>query len=151
MSQTKQKRDEIKQFILWNVRDHSKDIVRFTQDKYKLSRTTILKYIAELYKENQVGIEGSTRDRIYSLKPSVSFHQKYQIQEKLAEDKVWRDDIAHLFNGIRENVINICHYSFTEIFNNAIDHSEGTEISVDVDIWIDRIVICINDNGVGIF
>jgi len=151
MSLTKQKHDELKLFILWNVRDHSKDIVRFTQDKYKLSRTTILKYIAELYKKNQIGIEGSTRDRIYSLKPFVSFNQKYQIQENLAEDKVWRDDIAHLFNGIRENVINICHYSFTEIFNNAVDHSEGTEISVDVDIWIDRIVICITDNGIGIF
>lgn len=151
MSLTKQKRDEIKQYILWNVRDHSKDIVRFAQDKYKVSRTTILKYMSELCQENKIGIDGSTRDRIYSLRPSVSFKQTYQILEKLAEDKVWRNDIAHLFNGIRENVINICHYGFTEIFNNAIDHSEGAEIFVEITIWIDRILICINDNGVGIF
>ncbi|MFA5873599.1 MAG: DUF4325 domain-containing protein [Anaerolineales bacterium] len=151
MSLTKQKRDELKNFILWNVHDHSKDIVRFTQDKYKLSRTTILKYISELCQENRIGIEGSTRDRIYSLKPSVSFRQTYQIQEKLAEDKIWRNDIAHLFNSIRENVINICHYGFTEIFNNAIDHSEGAEIRVEVTIWIDHIIMCIADNGVGIF
>ncbi len=151
MSLTKQKRDALKQFILWNVRDHSKDIVRFTQDEYKLSRTTILKYISELCHENQIGIEGSTRDRIYSLKPSAYFEQTYQIQEKLAEDKIWRNDIVHLFNSIRENVKAICHYGFTEIFNNAIDHSEGAEIRVEVTIWIDRIIMCIADNGVGIF
>jgi anti-sigma regulatory factor (Ser/Thr protein kinase) len=151
MSLTKKKRDELKQFILWNIRNHSKDIVRFTQDKYRLSRTAILKYISELYQENRIGIEGSTRNRIYSLKPSVSFRQTYQPQEKLAEDKIWRNDIARLFINIRENVLNICHYGFTEIFNNAIDHSEGTEICVEVTIWIDRILMCISDNGVGIF
>jgi anti-sigma regulatory factor (Ser/Thr protein kinase)/biotin operon repressor len=151
MSLTKQTRDEIKQFILWNVRNHSKDIVRYTLDKYKLSRTTILKYISELSKENQIEIDGSTRDRLYSLRPSISFMQTYQIQEQLAEDKAWRNDISHLFNGSKENVTSICHYGFTEIFNNAIDHSEGTEIAVEITFWIDQIIICINDNGVGIF
>ena len=151
MSLTKQKRDEIKKYILWNVRDHAKDIVRFTQDEYKLSRTTILRYISDLYQENQIGIDGSTSDRIYSLKPSISFEKTYQLREKLAEDKVWRNDINPLFNGIKENVKSICHYGFTEIFNNAIDHSEGSEIIVEITIWIDRILIIINDNGIGIF
>jgi hypothetical protein len=151
MSLTKQKRDAIKEYILWNVRDHAKDIVRLTQHKYKLSRPTILKYISELYQENQIGIDGSTSDRIYSLKPSVTFTRTYQLQEKLAEDKVWRNDIDPLFNSIKENVKSICHYGFTEIFNNAIDHSEGSEIIVEITIWIDRILITINDNGIGIF
>jgi anti-sigma regulatory factor (Ser/Thr protein kinase) len=151
MSLTKQKRDEIKLFILWNVSNHPNDIVHFAQEKYKLSRTTILKYVSELSRDKKIQIEGKSRDRKYILEPSVSFRQTYQIQEKLAEDKVWRDDIAPLFTDIKGNIFNICHYGITEIFNNAIDHSEGKNITVTVGIWIHRILLCIADDGVGIF
>jgi Histidine kinase-, DNA gyrase B-, and HSP90-like ATPase. len=151
MSLTKQKREEIKKFILWNVGKHPKDIVRFVQNNYKLSRPTILKYIFELGQGNKISIEGRSRDRIYTLEPLVNFKQTYEIKNKLAEDKVWRNDIAPLFGEIKETIFNICHYGFTEIFNNAMDHSEGKKISVTVAIWIDHIVIRIDDDGVGIF
>jgi anti-sigma regulatory factor (Ser/Thr protein kinase) len=151
MSLSKEKRDEIKQFILWNIGKHPNDIVRFVQTQYKLSRPTILRYIVELDGENKIKIEGASRDRKYTLEPSVQFRQKYPIQEKLAEDKVWRNDLAPLFTGVKQNVFDICHYGFTEIFNNAIDHSEGKTISVSVTIWINHILMCIDDDGVGIF
>lgn len=151
MSQTKQKRDEIKKFILENIGRHPNDIVRFTQEIYELSRTTILKYITELYQADRIGIEGSTRDRKYTLQPTASISQVYLIDDKLAEDRTWRIDILPLFTEYKENILNICHYGFTEIFNNAIDHSEGTKITVNVTVWIDRVLICIEDDGVGIF
>lgn len=151
MSLSKQKRDEIKQLILLNIGEHPKDVVHFTQEKYKLSRTTILKYVAELQREKKIKIKGTTRDRKYTLVPLVSFRQTYKIRDKLAEDKVWRADIAPLFNDVKQNIFNICHYGFTEIFNNAIDHSEGKTIIVLVSIWIDKIIMWITDDGVGIF
>jgi anti-sigma regulatory factor (Ser/Thr protein kinase)/predicted transcriptional regulator len=151
MSLTKRKRDEIKQFILRNVSQHPNDIVRFAQKKYKVSKTTILNYISELGHENLIEIKGSTRDREYALKPLAQFSKTYQITVGLAEDKIWRNDIVPLMIDIKENVNAICHYGFTEIFNNAIDHSEGTTIVVTATLWFDRILLCIEDNGVGIF
>jgi anti-sigma regulatory factor (Ser/Thr protein kinase) len=151
MSLTKKERDDIKIFILWNIEKHPKDIVHFIQEKYNLSRTTILKYLYELGRENKIEIKGATRDRKYTLKALVDFQQKYEIQENLAEDKVWRNDIAPLFGIVRKNIFDICHYGFTEIFNNAIDHSEGSTISVVIGIWINYILISIKDDGVGIF
>jgi len=151
MSLTKKKRDEIKQFILWNVSQHPKDIVHFTQKKYKVSKTTVLNYLSELGHDKLIEITGSTRDREYILKPSAFFTQKYQIKDRLAEDKIWRTDIVSLMGDLKENVKTICHYGFTEIFNNAIDHSEGTLIVVSITVWIDRVLLCIEDNGVGIF
>jgi anti-sigma regulatory factor (Ser/Thr protein kinase)/uncharacterized protein (DUF1330 family) len=151
MSLTKQKRDEIKQFILWNVRQHPNDIVRFTQNEYKVSKTAILKYMSELGHENLIEIKGLTRDREYVLKPLAQFSKAYQITDSLAEDKIWRNDIVPLMIDTKENVNAICHYGFTEIFNNAIDHSEGTTIVVTATLWFDRILLCIDDNGVGIF
>jgi anti-sigma regulatory factor (Ser/Thr protein kinase) len=151
MSLTKQLRDEIKKFILWNIRSNPSDVVRITQDKFNLSRPAVLRYIHNLEKENQIEIQGITSNRKYSLKPLQKFNKTYQLQGSLAEDKVWRNDILPLVQGIKENVINICQYGFTEILNNAIDHSEGTTIVIDVDVYIDFIDISIIDNGVGIF
>lgn len=52
---------------------------------------------------------------------------------------------------IPKPVLEICHYGFTEITNNAIDHSEGTAIDVHVSVDRARISIMISDDGVGIF
>ena len=151
MSLSKKMRDEITQFILWNISDHPKDVVHFTQEKYKLSRTTVLKYLSELEHEHKIEIREQPRDRKYTLVPLVSFRQTYQIQDKLAEDKVWRTGIAPLFSNVNKRIFNICHYGFTEIFNNAIDHFEGKTIIVLVSIWIDKILMWITDDGVGRF
>ena len=151
MSLKKEQREEITNFILWNIRDHPSDIVGVTQRKFGVSRPAILRYIHNLISDHKIDVEGSTRGRKYSLRSLQHIGRTYRIQDGLAEDKVWREDVATLFKGVKENMLGIAHYGFTEIFNNAIDHSEGTEIEVDVEIWIDQIIISISDNGVGIF
>jgi predicted transcriptional regulator len=151
MSLKREHRDEIKQFILLNLRQHPKDIVKFVQEKYSLSRTTINKYIHELADGKQLSLKGSATRREYFLEPTHTFTKTYSLGSQLAEDKVWRQDLLGLFDGLQKNVLDICYYGFTEIFNNAIDHSEGSEIAVQVMIWIDLIDISISDNGIGIF
>jgi len=49
------------------------------------------------------------------------------------------------------NVYKICQYGFTEIFNNAIDHSEGSHIYTRIESDDKKLKIMIMDNGVGIF
>jgi anti-sigma regulatory factor (Ser/Thr protein kinase) len=151
MSLTKTRRNEIKKYILWNLSKHPGDIAHLTQSKFNISRTTVYNYLADLAREKKISVEGNNRERKYSLNPLIQFSKKYPIKEKPAEDKIWRDDILQMFSTIKENIINICHYGFTEIFNNAVDHSDGRSITVNISIWIDRILMCINDDGVGIF
>lgn len=50
-----------------------------------------------------------------------------------------------------ENIYRICAYGFTEIFNNAIDHSKGTTIITEIEISNNTLNITIMDNGIGIF
>ena len=45
----------------------------------------------------------------------------------------------------------ICAYGFTEMYNNAIDHSGGTKIYTEVEIRDTQMSITIMDNGIGIF
>jgi anti-sigma regulatory factor (Ser/Thr protein kinase) len=151
MSLNKQQREEIRQFILWHVRDHPSDIVRVSQIRFNLSRTAILRYIHNLIREGQLRTEGSTRNKKYFLRPLREFTRTYQLHEYLAEDTIWRNDVLPLLYGIKENVLNICQYGFTEIFNNAIDHSEGKVVFIEITVWIDLIRMDIVDDGVGIF
>jgi anti-sigma regulatory factor (Ser/Thr protein kinase) len=53
--------------------------------------------------------------------------------------------------ALPDNALDIWHHGFTEMFNNAIDHSGGETVNV----WIKKNAastdMCISDNGVGIF
>ena len=151
MSLKKSKRDEISNFILLNVRDHPSDIANVTQKKYGLTRPSVLRYIHDLTTKEQITFQGYTKNRKYDLKPIKNIERTYQIQDQPAEDKVWRDEVAPLLQGLKDNVVSICQYGFTEMFNNAIDHSEGTKTLISITVWIDQIRIIVTDNGVGIF
>lgn len=77
--------------------------------------------------------------------------RSYEITPKLAEDEVWRDDIAPLLKDLPGNVQDIWNFCFTEMFNNAIDHSEGETISVYLERDEKAISLTLADDGVGIF
>ena len=55
------------------------------------------------------------------------------------------------FLNYENNVKRIIAFGFTEIYNNAIDHSGGTIIYTKIEIIGENIEITIMDNGMGIF
>src|ERR1035441_1061552 len=75
----------------------------------------------------------------------------YEITPELTEDQVWMRDILPAIKPIPENVREIWRWSFTEMFNNAIDHSGGSSIQVMVARGAEATEIWIVDDGVGIF
>ena len=52
---------------------------------------------------------------------------------------------------LRPNVESITHYAFTEILNNAIDHSEAAKCSVRVTLDTEKLRFEIREPGIGIF
>ena len=50
-----------------------------------------------------------------------------------------------------DNVLDIWSYGFTEMFNNAIDHSDGSFIGVQIRTTATTTEMMISDNGYGIF
>jgi CheY-like chemotaxis protein len=75
----------------------------------------------------------------------------YVLDESLAEDIVWRLDVEPALGQQPANVTDIWHYGFTEMLNNAIDHSEGTDVTIAFKITAATTELFITDNGVGIF
>lgn len=70
---------------------------------------------------------------------------------ELAEDRVWDKLIKPHMQDLPPNVRSICFYGFTEMLNNAMDHSEGSSVRIGFHRTATEVKIAIQDDGVGIF
>lgn len=143
--------ENIRQFILDNVEHNPKDVVSLTSRAYGISRQAVNKHIKRLVERNALLERGATRNKHYILHPLVKWEHIYPLNDNLAEDTVWRGDISEFINDLPDNVIDIWHYGFTEILNNAIDHSSGTQVHIQVTKTATTTEIVIYDDGEGIF
>lgn len=141
----------VRKFIVDNLDKYPKDIVRISSEKFACSRQAIHKHIQRLIDEGAITQEGQTRSKTYRLAPLVSWHKQYVLGKGVTEDQVWREDVAPSLGKLPDNVIGIWHYGFTEMFNNAIDHSGGSTVSVFLKKTAAKTQIDLIDNGVGIF
>ena len=63
----------------------------------------------------------------------------------------WTDDVKALVASLPRNVQDICEYAFTEILNNANEHSTSRSATVTVARTAAQVDIWVEDEGVGIF
>ena len=68
----------------------------------------------------------------HRLAPLSQWQRTYSIGKTLAEDVVWSDDVSVALGALPDNATRLWQHGFTEMFNNAIDHSEGTQIHVHI-------------------
>jgi len=64
---------------------------------------------------------------------------------------VWSAVTPRILESLASEERDICHYGFTEMVNNAIEHSMGRHLSVAAHRTSISIEIMITDNGVGVF
>lgn len=141
----------IKEFILSNVEAHPKDITNLTMNKFKVTRTTVHRHLTYLIKNNQIEKSGTTNTSQYFLKSSFNKRITYEITPELSESRIWQEEFNSQAAKLKENVREICYYGFTEMVNNAKDHSEGTIVAISSKMEGDLLVLTISDDGVGIF
>ena len=151
MSKIRMRGEAIRHYILEHIEKYPADIAKITSEHFAVTRQAVNKHLASLVREAVIIPSGNTRGRIYRLAPLVAWPQDYALSSGLAEDAVWRKDIEEKLGPMPSNVLDIWHYGFTEMFNNAIDHSGGTNILVTLEKTAVNTRITIDDNGVGIF
>jgi anti-sigma regulatory factor (Ser/Thr protein kinase) len=151
MVSTEKRGAEIRQFILEHVEWHPSDIVTRTAQTFGITRQGALRHIQTLRKQQVLEVSGTTRTRRYRLRPLAKFVRTYSLQTPLEEDRIWRNDIRPFLGDLPANVLMIWQHGFTEIMNNAIEHSAGTEVFVSVERTAIMTKMCVTDNGQGIF
>ena len=150
MNKSQKKTSDIHKFILENIEDHPSDITSVVSVQFGISRQASHRHVQNLMQDGLLLAHGTTRDRKYEVKPLVNFSTQLSLKG-LEEDKVWRQSILPLMTDVPSNILQICHHGFTEMVNNAIDHSEGTRLKIMVFRTYKLMEIQITDNGVGIF
>lgn len=151
MTSNRERGELIRQQILNEIKHHPKDINRHIANIFNISSQAVNNHIRKLESEDKLSSTGVGKGKKYFL-GNVREHSEYlDLTPDFTEDKAWRDNFAYIVDGLNENIIDICHYGFTEIVNNAIDHSEGTSIYMSVRRNNKEIKIAIADNGEGIF
>ncbi|WP_176767847.1 STAS-like domain-containing protein [Nitrosospira sp. Nsp18] len=126
------------------------EFIRHAIETFKVSRQAIFSHLKSLVNSGYLKPTGNTRARVYVLGP-VRNHTAVVPLGGLDESVVYYRDFGFIFDDLPSNIESICHFGFTEMLNNAIDHSGGTFVTIIVKRDSERINIQISDNGVGIF
>ena len=140
----KSNKEQIKRYILQHISD--KDVAAKTVDAFLVSKSSVYNYIKELLSD---GVIEKAKDGSYRY-VKKEFNYVYE-NVNLSEDKIFDRDIAKHVNMHEKNVLSIWRYAFTEMMNNAIEHSRSKRIEVDVTVDAVGTSVLIYDDGIGIF
>ena len=151
MPQQRERSKEIQDFIVNNVDDHPKDITAFTSQAFDISRPAVLRHIHQLIDRGILSAQGKTRNRSYELRPLQEMSTILPVTPDTAEYPIWQEYFSPLLDGALPNVIAICAYGVTEMVNNSVAHSEGTEMALWLEYTPTTISIIVHYNGIGIF
>lgn len=145
MSATK---EQVIQYILKLIAAADTKLVAKTLEAFNgvISKSTVYNYLSEMCDSGIIKKVGSTYELVTNRYPFV-----YENDGSLGEDKIFSRDIEPLLSALPKNVFSAWRYAFTEMMNNAIEHSDATKINVCVLKNALKTAIIIADNGKGIF
>ncbi len=101
---------------------------------------------------------GSTRSAFYTLPEFIdavgpsAIHRRLENKD-IKEHEVFDDVVAGFpaFRTAPENVKSIVHYAFSEMLNNAIEHSRSKHIETTMESDSNMVRFVVNDFGIGVF
>ena len=136
---------------------HSKDLV----GQFKVSRQYANLLISGLIADAKLIKLGSTRKAFYVLPEYAKAHQEIFPKQYarifkntgLEEHRVLSqiEETFPILKTLPENVRSIFTYAFSEMFNNAIEHSKSARIGVEVSASKKVLSFTIQDSGIGVF
>ncbi len=126
------------------------------------SRAYVNRFFRELRDEGVLVLVGKANKARYIpgseklvLKEKSSINSVYRILKNngLDEDDVLTGlrNSTGIFRKIKNNVSGILEYAFTEMLNNAIEHSNSDKIEVRMERTDNNIMFEVRDRGIGIF
>jgi len=148
-------RDKILKYIKKNGASSGTELAKYLG----ISRQALNKHIKKLIRARHILKEGATKDTLYKVFPvgqQIKENQKFRktyFLKGLEEHKVFKEVefFLDLKKHVKKNVIDIIRYAFTEILNNAIEHSRGEKCFVETFMDQYNFDFKIRDFGIGIF
>lgn len=133
------------------------DVVAVMDKNTASDRTYVSTVIASLVKRGILVREGSGRWSVYALPKyadTLGKRIKKRLRNESLEEYAVFDSIKKekpFINALRENIQSIFAYAFSEMLNNAIEHSHSKNIELSVTQQNDKLNFIVRDFGVGVF
>jgi biotin operon repressor len=143
--------EKVRTAILQHLAEGKPNLVTSIRAEFGITRQAVYKHIDRLRAQHCVQVLGTKRQPIYQLVALEKKNYFFELTPTLEEHEVWEAHVKPHLDLLPANVLNIWSHAFTEMFNNAIDHSGGQRIRVDITKTAQSCEIRITDNGVGIF
>ncbi|MEE4217731.1 MAG: ATP-binding protein [Xanthomonadales bacterium] len=126
----------------------------FLEKEFGFSRQYIVRLLNRLIAQGEIHRRGKTRAaRYFPGKASHEINRLKLIKERqgLSEYAVLEEVTKRiqLNKRLNKNCITIFDYAFTEMLNNAIDHSQSKKVWINVEVDHSNITFTIKDLGIG--
>lgn len=117
---------------------------------YGISTVAVYKQLEKLEQDGWITSEKQGRTKRYSLVALQTIDREFPLHG-LSEDTILSKDMADILDGVTSVVRGVFSYVFTEMLNNAIDHSGSKTVAIHAYRNAYAIGCEISDQGVGIF
>ena len=144
-----------RQAILDYIRKHGSATGPELADYLGITRQAVNPHLRRLIADSEIAKTGSTKAARYF--PYESAAAARVLKRKLELDGLDEADvyqqvaISMTFTELHDSVESIVHYAFTEILNNAIDHSMAERCTIEVRSDATTVSFAIRDTGIGVF
>lgn len=145
------KTEALRQFILDHVPGNSLGVGAQAAREFGISRQAVARHLQEMVEEGLLSASGKTRARTYVLNKIVDRTFGFDVSDHTAEHEIWVESVRPLLTDLKENVLDICEYGFTEMVNNVISHSGSKSLAVTVARTARQTELVVLDTGIGIF
>lgn len=128
---------------------------------FNVSRQHVSNLISELVDEKKLIKLGSTRSAVYVTPEYLDanadelptrYYRQFE-NNHLEEHKVMQDIERNFtpYDDLSENVKSIFSFAFSEMLNNAIEHSGSNKIHITIDVHNNELSFVVDDFGIGAF
>lgn len=148
----------IPEIILKNVREKGHITVSEIVQKTGYSQPYINRFFTKLAEEGSIIKSGKGKNTVYVPAGKNSFKNILKYSARLKNKNLSESEVLEsikkqtgIFSRISQKLNSLISYSFTEMLNNAIEHSNSEYIKVTVERIRGVIKFEITDYGIGIF
>ena len=149
MSFSEIKRREIKNYLLHKIDEDDDAVIAKVADAFGISATSVRRYIDAEIADGHIMADDSKKSGYSLIFKNHSFEYNIKDMDE-HDDNVLYTDIYPILS-VNENAGRIWKYALPEMFNNAIEHSQGKRLKTHVEACCLYTRIAVSDNGIGIF
>ena len=141
-------RDQILQLFRKGARLRASEVAASVE----VSRQAAHRHLSALVKEGVLETQGQGRSVTYGAFGGLPIVRRYP-RGVIAEDRVWSElaTESEALATLSDTARSVFRYAFTEMLNNAIEHSASKEVALRFERIPDGLAFEIVDEGVGLF